>query len=167
VVVVAYGTFDVLDRRLPGTASWQHLGEPAYDDYVLREIRQLTATLGSDGAHVVWLVTPHVEIGVRDDGTRPSHPFPESDPARMDRFNALVRRVVAETPGAGIIDLQAHLRSWPGGELDPDRRPDGVHPSPAAAREIAAWLGPQLVSFAVDPPPRAALAPREVSRLHL
>lgn len=144
VVVVSYGVFDVLDRQLGAESAWTHLGQAEYDVYVRSEIAGLTDLLLSQGAKVVWLVQPDVEIGVTDDGSRPLVSFPESDPRRMARFNELVREVVETRPAARTLDLKAHLQTWPGGELDPELRPDGVHPSPAGSRDIVGWLGPQL-----------------------
>ncbi len=148
IAVISYGVFDVLDRQRPGDAAWQHLGEPAYDAFVRGEIAALTELLIAERARVVWLVQPDIEIGVTDDGSRPAVSFPESDPRRMARFNELVRDVVGSHPGSSMIDLKAHLQGWPGGELDPKLRPDGVHPSPEGSRDIADWLGRQLLDIA-------------------
>lgn len=148
VAVISYGVFDVLDRQLPGEPAWTHLGQPDYDAYVRSEIAALTELMLSQHARVVWLVQPDVEIGVTDDGSRPLVSFPESDPQRMARFNELVREVVNTHPGSQTLDLKSHLQAWPGGELDPKLRPDGVHPSPAGSRDIVSWLGPQLEAIA-------------------
>ena len=43
-----------------------------------------------------------------------------------------------------VIDLGAQQRALPGGELDPSRRPDGVHWSADAAPDVVSWLMPQL-----------------------
>lgn len=151
VVVISYGVFDVLDRQLSSDAAWTRLGEADYDAYVRTEIAAFTDLMSSQGAKVVWLVQPDVEIGVTDDGNRPLVSFPESDPRRMARFNELVRQVVDTRPNSQTLDLKAHLQSWPGGELDPKLRPDGVHSSPAGSKDIAAWLGPQLEAIATAP----------------
>ena len=135
VVVVSYGVFDVLDRRLPGSSRWQHVGEPAYDDYVRTELATLQALLQSRGARVVWLASPYIQTGGDETGRRPPHPFPEWDHARMDRFNDLVRETAAASPGASVIDLRQH----------PVSQPDGIHPSVEGADELAAWLAPQLL----------------------
>jgi lysophospholipase L1-like esterase len=147
VVVISAGAFDVLDRQLPGDAAWPHIGEPDYDAFLRDEITAFTELMASRHSHVVWLVQPDVEIGVTEDGTRPIVPFPESDPRRMARFNDLVRDVVAAHPGVDLLDLKAHLASWPGGELDRRLRPDGIHASPAGAEDVAQWLGPQLLAL--------------------
>lgn len=144
IVVVSYGVFDVLDRQLSADSAWTHLGDEEYDAYVRSEIASFTDLMMSQGARVIWLVQPDVEIGVTDDGSRPLVGFPESDPRRMARFNELVRQVVETRPDAQTLDLKAHLQTWPAGELDPKLRPDGVHPSPAGSRDIIGWLGPRL-----------------------
>ena len=141
VVVVSFGVFDVLDRRLPGSRTWQHLGEPAYDDYARSELVALRDLLQSRGARVVWLTSPYIQTGGDETGFRPTRPFPEWDHARMDRFNALLR----EVGGSDVLDLQRHLRETWGDEEDPTMRPDGVHPSQPAADDLATWLGPQLL----------------------
>jgi len=79
----------------------------------------------------------------------PERPFPASDPARMDRLNQLIAEVAAERPAVvRVIDVAGHLRSLPGGELDPRLRPDGVHLTEDASEEIVGWLGPEVVAGA-------------------
>ena len=142
VVVVSHGVFDVLDRRLPGSSAWQHLGQPDYDEYVRRELTELRGVLSSRGARVVWLTTPYIQTGGDETGLRPPKPFPEWEHSRMDRYNDLVR----EVGGADVVDVQLHLREEWGDEQDPTRRPDGIHPSEPATDELVAWLGPLLLA---------------------
>ena len=143
--IIQFGQWDVANRRLPGDDVWRHVGDPTYDEYVRSELREAVAALSSDGASVLWLTSPHVEME-RSVVPRPARPYPSSDPARMDRWNELVREVAAERPDVvTVIDLAAHLRSRPAGEMDPGLRPDGVHVSEEASGEVAAWLGPQVV----------------------
>lgn len=135
VVVVSYGVFDVLDRRLPGSSRWQHIGEPAYDDYVRAELAALQDVLQSRGARVVWLTSPYIQTGGDETGRRPPQPFPEWDHARMDRWNELVRATAVTSTTASVIDLRRH----------PVPQPDGIHPSVEGANDLAAWIGPQLL----------------------
>ena len=144
--VVQFGPWDVADRRLPGDDRWRHVGDPVYDEFLRGELREAVAVLSSSGAKVLWLTSPRVEME-RSLVPRPPAPHPSSDPARMDRLNELVREVAAEHPDVvRVLDLAAHLRARPGGELDPSLRPDGVHVSEEASGEVAAWLGPQIVA---------------------
>ena len=135
VVVVSYGVFDVLDRRLPGSRTWQHLGQPAYDAYVRSELRALQDLLASRGARVVWLTSPYIQTGGDETGHRPATPFPEWDHARMDRYNELVVEVAATSDDASVIDRRRR----------PVPQPDGIHPSIEGSDELAAWIGPQLL----------------------
>jgi lysophospholipase L1-like esterase len=153
LVVVSYGTFDVLDRLAAGEETWRHIGDPVFDARLRTAMARLTDLLGARGARVVWLTLPHVAIGSLEDGTRPSPPFPESDPARVDRFNELLEEVVAVHPGAVVVDFAGFLRAQPGGELDPALRPDGVHVTPEHGDEVAAWLAPQLLALVGRPAP--------------
>ena len=135
VVVVSYGVFDVLDRRLPGSSTWQHVGQPAYDDYVRSELASLQELLQSRGARVAWLTSPYIQTGGDESGRRPPKPFPEWDHARMDRFNELVTTVASTSPTSTVVDLRTR----------PVPQPDGIHPSIEGADELAAWIGPQLL----------------------
>jgi hypothetical protein len=63
----------------------------------------------------------------------------------MDRLNELLRQAVDLRPGvATLVDLQAWLAAQPGGEMDPGKRPDGIHFSDEYAPNVADWLGPEL-----------------------
>ena len=148
VVVVMSGIWEVVDRLLPADDSWRHVGQPEMDAYLLREFVTAIDLLGSQGAKVVLLTFPHVEAG-RALGFSL---LPESDPARMDRFNELLRQAASLRPGvASIIDFQAWQATQPGGEMDAARRPDGIHYTDAYLPEIGKWLGPKIVAVGRAP----------------
>jgi hypothetical protein len=69
----------------------------------------------------------------------------------MDRYNTLVRQVVAARPGAEMMELSRQMRLWPGGELDQDFRLDGIHPDPDVADDLAAWIGDQVLRLVARP----------------
>jgi peptidoglycan/LPS O-acetylase OafA/YrhL len=145
VVALSSGIWEIVDRRLPGDDRFRSIGDPGFDRYVLREFLLAIDVLGSDGASVVVLTQPHIEAGLNQGFTG----LPESDPARTDRLNEILREAVSLRPGvATLIDLQAWLAAQPGGEVDPAKRPDGVHFTDEYSPEIGAWLGPQLVDVA-------------------
>ena len=140
LAVIQFGPFDVADHRLPGDDEWHHLGEAEYDRYVRRMVEDAVGLFTGRGIPVAWLAAPHVALGTSPD-------YPGNDPARMDRFNALVREVVAKYPTATMVDLPGYLAGHlPGGESDAAARPDGVHFTAEAASTIATdWLGPELL----------------------
>ena len=146
MAVVQVGPWDVADRRPPGVTEWQHIGEPSYDDFLSHELNAAMDMFSSSGVRVAWLTAPHIRLGVygnpdqRDEAT--------SQPARIDRFNELLRAAAATHPGVTIVDLAGWLASQPGGEMDSALRPDGVHFDPSVAPRVGAWLGPQLVAVA-------------------
>jgi hypothetical protein len=150
VVVAQTALWDVTNREL-GDGVWRALGDPFYDQFILDELGKVTDVLNSNGAKVVWLLSPHVDPGRAPDGTSPNHPA--ADPSRVDRLNDLVRQVAATRDFVTVLDYGELARSWPGGEFDPERRPDGLAPTPAAAAEIAAWLAPQLYELVGRPLP--------------
>jgi peptidoglycan/LPS O-acetylase OafA/YrhL len=144
MVAVLVGRWDVMDRWHDG--KWRHVGDPVYDAYLTAQLDRVVTILS--GRTVVLLTAPYYRRGERPDGGR----YPEDDPARVDRFNELVRAVAARHPGVGVVDLNAALA--PEGTFTKTIngvlvRYDGVHLSPAGARLIQPWLYRQL---------RAALA---------
>ncbi len=148
VVVVLTGTFDLLDRRLPGSERGEHVGQPGYDARLRDEMTRLADLVLQGGSQLVWLAQPAVRTGMVD-GVVPLVNHPEHAVSRVERFNDLVHEVLDDRYGAWTIDLRSFLQRWPGGELDPERRPDGVHPSGEELPAIAAWLGPQIAATPV------------------
>ncbi|HEX6423462.1 MAG TPA: hypothetical protein VFZ79_08285, partial [Acidimicrobiales bacterium] len=143
--VVQTGPWDVADRRLDGDDTWRAPGDPVLDEYLHDEMSLATNLLREQGLVVVWLLAPHIEVG-RNEEPPPDPPYPESDPARMDRLNEIIERVASEREGVAVVDLAGYVQSLPGGEMDPALRPDGVHFTPETAAEVAAWLGPELLA---------------------
>ena len=135
VVVVMTGLWEVADRRLPGDDRFRHLGDPGVDRYVLIELLTAIDVLGAQGASVALVLQPHVQVG-RADGFQG---LPESDPARMDRYNELLREAAALRPGVvHLLDLPGFLAQL--GEDDTAVRPDGVHFSETHSEVVGGWL---------------------------
>jgi peptidoglycan/LPS O-acetylase OafA/YrhL len=161
--VVLFGPRDVANRVLPGHRAWHHVGEPEVDEYLRSELRAMVDLLTAEGLAVVWLTAPYVATD-REHPVMLPGPHPESDPARMDRFNEIVEEVGAEEPAMRVVDLQEYLDGLPGGQLEatfgPDdepMRPDGVHLTSEASAHVAdVWLGDQVVAAARDAAPPAA-----------
>ena len=143
LVLIMYGSFDVLDRRWDGSDTWTHIGLPDFDAALAKNIGDMTDLLGSTGAHVVWTTYPRVRTGVID-GVPPAHDWPEDAPYRVDRLDTFIREAVAFRPFASVLDVRRHMQAWPNGELDPVKRPDGIHPNPFEAVKLAEWIGTQL-----------------------
>lgn len=150
VTIAHIGAFDLLDRRLPGSSTWRHVGQRGYDSLLRREIERFTDLVLEHGSRMIWSTYPGIEAG-RVDGARPTTTFPENDPLRVNRLNWLIRQVAATRPGVEILDLRAQYQAWPGGELALEHRPDGLHPTQPKLKELVRWVGPQLVDRARRP----------------
>ena len=158
VALVQAGPFDVADRRLPGDDTWRAPGDPVYDAYLKEQVLRLIDELRGLGVQVAWVTNPRIELGAAD-SPPPAEPYPVNDPRRMERFNQLIVEAAAERPGTVVLDLAAHLRSLPGGEMDRRLRPDGVHFTLTTAPEVGAWLGPELLRAMADKVDLTAPAP--------
>jgi peptidoglycan/LPS O-acetylase OafA/YrhL len=142
VAVILTGTWDVIDRQIPGDGTWRHPGDPVYDAYLRGELAAATDLLRDAGLRVVWLTTPDLDFG--RDGATPTDP---SDHAvRVARLNELIGEVVAERQGTGVslVDFAGWVAALPSGE-DERLRPDGVHTTLGTAYEVGAWLGPEIL----------------------
>ena len=150
--VVQTGPWDVADRKLEGEDEWRHIGDPVYDDYLRGELEAANQVLLDEGVTVVWLTAPYIEAG-KNQEPPPSEPYAESDPARMDRLNAMIRELADAREGVVVVDLAAWVAGLPPGE-DERLRPDGVHFDLDRSVEVAEWLAPELMaaSLSEDPP---------------
>ncbi len=108
---------------------------------------------GSSGAYVELLTSPCFDSGEQPNG----QPWPEDDPARLARYNQLVREVAAEHPATvRVLDFDAMV--CPGGVFSATvdgvqlRDGDGVHivPTSAAGQWLAAHLLPAVVQAGRD-----------------
>ncbi|MGD9619719.1 MAG: acyltransferase family protein [Mycolicibacterium sp.] len=137
VVLLVVGRWEVVDRMHDGR--WTHIGEPRYDAYLRRELNRALDILGSTGARIVVTTEPYNRRAERADGSL----YPEDQPGRVDRWNLMLRSVVAERDNASVLDLNRKLN--PNGayttRVDGIRmRSDGVHPTPEAVEWLTPWL---------------------------
>ena len=151
---VQTGPWDVADRRLPGDETWRAPGDPVFDEFLTDELSAMTDLLLDQGVTVVWVTAPHIETG-RGLEPPPERPFPESEPERIDRLNEIIREIADAREGVVVVDLQGYLASLPGGEMDENLRPDGVHFEPQSATQVARdWLGPEVIrALTLESPP--------------
>jgi peptidoglycan/LPS O-acetylase OafA/YrhL len=88
-VVLYVGRGETFDQDLGG--QWQNLGQPSFDHYVARRLRQAVGILGSRGATVVLLTTPYYDSGLSPSGA----PWPEDALVRAQIDNGMIRTVAA------------------------------------------------------------------------
>ena len=136
VAAVLVGRWEVVDRVIGG--QWSHIGDPRFDAVLSAQLDRAIAAASSTGARVVLLTAPYYAGLERPDGGT----WPEDDPARVDRFNALVRAAAARsTADVRVVDLCA--MADPDGRYAPvldgvaARRADGVHFTEAGADLLA------------------------------
>ena len=138
VVLILLGRWEVLDRLVDGR--WGHVGDPAFDAYLGGRLDRALAIATASGRVAVVCTAPYYAGQERPQGGT----WPENDPARVDRFNQLVRDAVRRAPGAVLYDLNAVVS--PGAKFASTldnvivRSSDGVHFTP----ESGAFLSPRL-----------------------
>lgn len=138
VALLIVGRWETVDRVNEGR--WTRIGEPAYDAYLVTELRRAIEVAGSAGARVAVTTLPYSRYGEKSDGSL----YPEDDPHRVDQWNALLRRTVGDNPNVTVLDL--HNLLSPDGVYTPKVdgikvRSDGVH----LTEEGVAWLTPWLM----------------------
>jgi peptidoglycan/LPS O-acetylase OafA/YrhL len=147
VAVILLDRWELMDRRLAGV--YQHVGQPAFDQYLTRELELGISIAGSRGARVVLLTAPYTHRAERPDGGL----YDEDQPSRVDAWNSLLRTVAAGHPDTvRTLDLEA--RVCPDGHFTWSVRglkirSDGLHFTPEGVQQwIAPWLLPQLAAIA-------------------
>ncbi|WCO67463.1 acyltransferase family protein [Iamia majanohamensis] len=148
VAVVQFGPWEVSEIRLEDDGPFRTLGDPVLDAAVQDRLEETAAALLEVSPHVALLTSPRLDPGARD-GRSPTEPRDEADPARIARFNELVREAAEIDPRVEVVDFGAYLDARP--DL-PSLRPDGVHLSWDGAIDASSWLGPALTEVATEGP---------------
>jgi peptidoglycan/LPS O-acetylase OafA/YrhL len=146
VTVLLVGRWETMDRVHAG--AWTRLGESGYEHYLAAELDRAVATLGARGAPVVLCTYPYTRRSERPDGGL----YPEDEPDRVRRWNALLRAAAARHPAeVRVADVNAVL--GPDGRYTPTVagvvvRSDGLHLTPAGSALLARWLLPRVATVA-------------------
>ncbi len=192
VVVVWAGLRDAADRRLSSTAPWVTPFDDSFGDLYRTSLRDLTETLGANGAHVAVLPVPYMANSIAPgqvpapdpaepgdeyyEATQlavarvdaPTTQFPENDPGRIDRLNQLMSEVVDDDPGVISPRIVDEIRARSTGEVDPLTRPDGVTLDPVTSIGVGSWLRSQLLGLErATTEPEVADAPSSLSDVAL
>jgi peptidoglycan/LPS O-acetylase OafA/YrhL len=167
-VSVFLARLDVVNRLFDG--QWVHIGNAAYDHYLLARMRLAVRVLTSKGGKAIFLTSPYYDTGEQPNGA----PWPEDNPARVDRYNAMLEQVAAEFPGkAFVIDLNkiadpnGHFQAVIDG-VDV-RFTDGIH----WTFQGDCWLAPRLLPLIatvakadkLPTPPQAAAMTQQAEKI--
>ncbi len=186
VVLVWSAVRDVSDRRLDTDVPWAAPGDPALDDFLSLELRDMVERISATGAGVLLGTSPHFESTLGDPPAVPrvlptdpdrrplaeklfenaakGVPPPghaENDAARIDHWNELLTSAAAAT-GAEVVDLAAAMADWPGGEFaEGMRAADGVGLTPRGMKALADFAADAIEHARV--PPEAADPTAEIA----
>lgn len=145
VVVVLAGRWETQDVEIGGR--WTSILHPGYAQYVRRSLARAVRIASEQGAHVDLLTSPCFDGGEQPDG----RPWPESNPARVETYNRLLRLVAAEhRTTTSLVDLDAlvcpgnHFREYADGVQIRDS--DGIHlpGGYSGIYHFGKWVGPRL-----------------------
>ena len=146
VSTAIFDVFVVSDLEVDGKSL--AFGSTASDRYLLRQLDRGVDILRSRGGSVVLATAPYNQ---RPEVVGQAVRWAEDDPARIDHWNALLRRYVKQRndPNVTVADLNGYVS--PKGRFTNVRdgvtlRYDGVHFNPEAGQLVFRWLLPQLPS---------------------
>jgi hypothetical protein len=146
VAVILVGRWETMDAQLH--QSWTHVGESAFDAYLMSELERAVSVAGARGAQVVLATAPYNRRHEMPDGSL----YPEDRPGRMTRWNALLREFATAHPAVQVVEFgrrvcpDGHF-TWTAGGVQ--IRTDGLHLTPEGVRAwIAPWLVPRLLAAA-------------------
>lgn len=161
VSVLHVGAWEIFDRRIDG--EWRTFGTPEYDDYLLGLLDQAIDVLGSRGATVVLLSTPHFE---RADSVS-AREWTQNETWRTDHINELFDTAASRHDEAVVVDLGSWLCPTEDciDQLEDGTpiRDDGLHFTDRGAEATVRWLAPQLRAIALGEQPQRASGPTEGS----
>jgi SGNH domain (fused to AT3 domains) len=145
VALLVVGRWETMDRKHDG--EWLHVGQPAFDSYLRTELAGAFQVLTATGARLVVANEPFNRRGEQPDGSL----YPEDQPERVTRWNALLTAAVVASPGVRVLDLNHQLGpqgtfTW---SVDGVQvRSDGVHLTPAGVSWLTPWLLSRLAAAA-------------------
>jgi len=159
VVILLAGRWEVYNRAdLAGHIT--NIINPGYADYIEAQLQRFVAIASSAGSRVVLMTAPYYDSGEQPDG----QPQPQDQPARVQAYNRLVRKVATADPErVSVVKLNpivcpdGHYTTMVGPVTV--RAPDGIHfptfnftdadahaPDTAAqVKQFARWIGPQVL----------------------
>jgi len=147
VVVLTEGWWETMTQWYEGR--WQSLLDPDLAADETLQYERAVTLLHSEGAQVALTTAPYFDSGEQLDG----QPWPEDDPARVDRLNAIIGQVAAHNPGFvtviplnRLIDPKGHFTWTIDGKVA--RMVDGVHTTFAAGDLMAPKVLPGLAALA-------------------
>lgn len=154
VMFVVMGLGDLGDHRFDSgplaDGRWHHLGQVEFDQWELAQLRRAAVAFSGVGVPVVLATFPEVRVKPYPDGDGSAA---ENDPARVRRFNELLREATAGRPNLQVIDFASWVKRWPAGEFAPTLRTDGVHLSQPNGSDVAVrFLAPYLLRDAARSP---------------
>ncbi len=155
-VSVFVARLDIVNRLFHG--HWVHIGNAAYDAYLRRRMRLAVHVLTSEGGKVILLTSPYYDTGEQPDGA----PWPEDNPARVRRYNAMLYQVARSDPHKvfvvdlnKIADPKGHFQEYIDGvEV---RYTDGIH----WTYQGDCWLAPRLLPLVAAVAHTGALPPSD------
>jgi hypothetical protein len=124
-IVIEMGYRDEFDWRWGGQVV--HLGDPAFDSYLQRQIDDYVGVLGAHGTKVLFLSVPYTSPPAQSNGA----PAAASSPSRHAMINAMLDRAAAADHGnASVLNIDptvspgGHYQATINGQLC---RFDGIH----------------------------------------
>jgi peptidoglycan/LPS O-acetylase OafA/YrhL len=141
VALLIIGRWETVDRVSEG--QWTHIGDPTFDAYLNGELQRALNILGASGVRVMVATVPYSRGGEKPDGRL----YPEDQPDRVNLWNTMLRKTVAQHGGVQILDLNKKL--CPDGvytaKVDGIKvRSDGVHLTPEGVKWLTPWLEESL-----------------------
>lgn len=147
VVVLTEGWWETMTQWYEGR--WQSLLDPDLAADETLQYERAVTLLHSEGAAVALTTAPYFDSGEQLDG----QPWPEDDPARVDRLNAIIEQVAAHNPRFvsviplnRLLDPRGHFTWTIDGKVV--RMVDGVHTTFAAGDLMAPKVLPGLAALA-------------------
>lgn len=137
VALLIVGRWETVDRVNEGR--WTHIGDPTFDAYLNAELQRALSIVGSTGVRVMVTTVPYSRGGEKPDGRL----YPEDQPERVNKWNAMLHNAISQHSNVGMIDLNKKL--CPDGvytaKVDGIKvRSDGVHLTQEGVKWLIPWL---------------------------